>query len=77
MHRLLHCPVCLVAAMPLLVVVLTVDSSKNSVTINKAEHLPAMDLNGLSDPFCRIVYDGKSQKTSVVRALLWVGIFSD
>jgi hypothetical protein len=29
-----------------------------------------MDLNGLSDPFCRLVYDGKAQKTSVIRESL-------
>ena len=24
------------------------------VTINKAEHLPAMDITGQSDPFCKV-----------------------
>ena len=40
------------------------------MTVNKAEHLPAMDLTGLSDPFCKLVYGGRTQKTDVVRESL-------
>lgn len=40
------------------------------VTIVRAEHLPAMDLSGLSDPFCKLSYDGKTQKSGVVRESL-------
>jgi Ca2+-dependent lipid-binding protein len=40
------------------------------VSINKAEHLPGMDLSGLSDPFVKLHYDGKMQKTNVIRESL-------
>ena len=40
------------------------------VSINQAEHLPGMDLSGLSDPFCKVVFDGKTQKTNVIRETL-------